>query len=99
MWFAIYGVDVPGSETLRGPLRAAHIERREALNRQGRILASGPLSDQAGKPYSGSLLIADFASLEEARAWALDDPYAKAGAYDQLVVKHFNRHFPEEGRI
>jgi uncharacterized protein YciI len=94
MWFAIYAEDIADSEPLRAPLRAEHIARRELLNREGRILASGPLSLQPGKPYSGSLLLADFESLEAARAWAESDPYAVAGIYSRLVVKHFNQHFP-----
>jgi uncharacterized protein len=94
MWFLIYAEDVADSETLRAPLRPVHIARREALFEQGRILASGPLSGQPGKPYSGSLLLAKFDSLDEARAWAEADPYAVAGIYRQLIVKHFNRHFP-----
>jgi uncharacterized protein len=94
MWFLIYAEDVLDSEVLRAPLRAEHIQRREVLARQGRILASGPLSEQPGKPYSGSLLLAQFDSSEDARAWAEADPYAVAGIYQRLVVKHFNQHFP-----
>src|SRR5688572_26782987 len=95
MWFVIYAEDVQDSESLRAPLRIAHVARRAALEREGRLLASGPLSEQPGKPYSGSLLLASFASLEEARAWAEADPYAGAGVYRRLVVKHFNQHFPK----
>jgi uncharacterized protein YciI len=97
MLFLIYAEDVADSEEIRGPLRDEHIARRERLHGAGRILASGPLSEQQpGKPYCGSLMIGEFGSMEEAQRWAQDDPYARAGVYRRLVVRHFNQHFRHE---
>lgn len=93
--YLIYAEDVSDSEKLRAPLRKEHIERRARLHEAGRIIVSGPLVEGDGQdiPYSGSLLVAQFDSLEEARHWAMDDPYVHGGVYKQLVVKRINTHY------
>ncbi|MCJ0764383.1 YciI family protein [Variovorax terrae] len=92
--YLVFAEDVSDSEALRAPLREAHIERRAQLHAQGRVRVSGPLVDSdAPDPYCGSLLVAEFPSLEAARAWAEADPYVAAGVYARMVVRRINTHF------
>lgn len=93
--YVMFAEDVDHSEALRGPLREAHIRRRAELAAQGRVVVSGPLwdSDAGQDDYCGSLLVAAFDSMEQARAWADADPYARAGIYRRMVVRRVDTHF------
>ena len=96
MLYLIHGEDRPASEHLRAPHRADHIARREALFAAGRIVVSGPLTDDdTTNAYTGSCLVAEFPSHQEAEAWALADPYVGAGVYERVVVKRVVKHFPK----
>ena len=99
MWYAIISEDVEDSLELRVKTRAAHIERLQKLVSEGRILAAGPHpaidSDDPGPAgFTGSLVIAEFASLEDAEKWADADPYVEAGIYSKVTVKPFKRVLP-----
>ncbi|WP_405220736.1 MULTISPECIES: YciI family protein [Lentisalinibacter] len=99
MWYAIISEDVPNSGPLRSGARARHLERLRTLRDEGRLLVAGPHpaidnEDPAEAGFTGSLVIAEFASLEDARAWADDDPYVEAGVYQRVVVKPFNKVLP-----
>lgn len=99
MYYSIYATDNDNSLAGRRQARPAHIERLRALVDQGRLLASGPLpridSEEPGEAgFSGSLIIAEFDSLEDARAWANDDPYFAAGVYAGVEVKPFLKVLP-----
>ena len=96
MHYAIINEDVVDSLEKRKTARLAHLDRLNNLASQDRILVAGPLPaidssepDEAG--FSGSLVIAEFDSLEQAQAWADADPYAAAGVYQRVVVKPFKR--------
>ncbi|MFW7340214.1 YciI family protein [Pollutimonas sp. H1-120] len=92
--YLIYAEDVSESEAIRAPLREEHIKRRALLHEAGRVVVSGPLvSSDADAAYSGSLMVAEFASLDEARQWAMGDPYVQGGVYKNIVVKRINTHF------
>jgi uncharacterized protein len=91
MWYAILGRDAPGSLPGRRENRPAHLERLQALHAAGRILTAGPLpaidsSDPGPAGFVGSLIIAEFSALAEARAWAESDPYIKAGVWTRVEV-------------
>lgn len=99
MWYAIIGDDVPGSLERRLAARPAHVERLKALQDAGRLLAAGPFpavdgADPGPAGFTGSLIIADFASLEAAKEWADVDPYVAAGVYAKVTVKPFRKVFP-----
>lgn len=99
MWYAIISEDVENSQALRAPVRADHIARLKQLVEAGRLLLAGPhpavdAEDPGPAGFTGSLVIADFPSLEEATAWANDDPYAKGGVYRSVRVKPFKRVLP-----
>lgn len=99
MWYAILSQDVPDSLARRTGARPAHLQRLENLKQQGRLLLAGPhpaidAEDPGPAGYSGSLVIAEFASLAEARNWADADPYAAAGVYARIEVKPFCRTLP-----
>lgn len=99
MWYAIMSTDVPDSSNLRSGARPAHIARLETLREQGRLLVAGPhpaidCEDPGEAGFSGSLVIADFDSLESAKAWAEADPYVESGVYHQMVVKPFKKVLP-----
>ena len=99
MWYTIEGYD--GSDVLprRMAARPAHLARLQALRDAGRLLVAGPCpaidaEDPGPAGFSGSLVIAQFASLEEARAWADADPYVEAGVYARVEVRPFRKVLP-----
>jgi len=94
MWYAIMSEDVDDSLPLRAQARPAHLARVKELAAQGRVLVGGPhpaidSEDPGSAGFSGSLIIADFRSLEDAKAWAELDPYVDAGVYRSMSVKPF----------
>lgn len=99
MLYTIVGNDVENSLPLRKSARGAHLERLQALQDAGRIVIAGPNpaidSNEPGDAgFSGSVIVAEFGSLEEAQAWADADPYITAGVYASVTVKPFKRVFP-----
>jgi len=94
MWYAIVSEDVSDSLRLRVSARDAHIERLRNLQAEGRLLIAGPQpavdADAPGAAgFTGSLVVADFSSLEDAQSWANADPYVAAGVYSRVTVKPF----------
>ncbi len=94
MWYAILSEDVDDSLPLRAKARPAHLARVEALVEQGRLLVAGPhpaidSTEPGVAGFTGSLVIAEFSSLEEAQSWAESDPYVEAGVYSNVTVKPF----------
>lgn len=99
MIYAIIATDVGDSLERRKAARPQHLARLEALREEGRLLLAGPHpavdSDDPGPAgFSGSLVVAQFPSLEEARAWAEADPYVAAGVYADVIVKPFKKVLP-----
>ncbi len=99
MWYAIISQDVPDSLAKRQSVRPAHLERLNALKDAGRLLLAGPhpaidSSTPGDAGFSGSLVVAEFASLSEAKSWADADPYVGAGVYQQVTVKPFLKVLP-----
>jgi uncharacterized protein YciI len=99
MYYAISGRDVADSLTRRQAARPAHLKRLELLKNQGRLLLAGPYpaidaEDPGAAGYSGSLIVAEFDSLDDARAWADSDPYVAAGIYAEVSVKPFRKVLP-----
>jgi uncharacterized protein YciI len=99
MWYAITGIDHPGSLERRLPVRAAHLARLEALRVEGRLLLAGPFpaidaEDPGPAGFAGSLVVAEFTDLAAARAWADADPYVAAGVYADVTVRPFRKVLP-----
>ncbi|MBA6099581.1 MULTISPECIES: YciI family protein [Pseudomonas] len=99
MLYAIIASDVANSLEKRLAARPAHIERLQQLKAEGRVVLAGPhpaidSNDPGEAGFSGSLIVAEFASLAEAQAWADADPYIAAGVYDKVVVKPFKQVLP-----
>jgi hypothetical protein len=99
MWYVIEGFDAPGRLPERLAARSAHLERLRALLDDGRLLLAGPCpaidaEDPGPAGFSGSLIIAEFASLADARAWAEADPYVAAGVYERVDVRPFKKVLP-----
>lgn len=99
MWYAFFCEDRPDSLAARRQARPAHLERLQQLRDAGRLLVAGPTpaidsEDPGAAGFSGSLVIAEFASLAEAQAWADADPYVAAGVYAAVTVKPFKRVLP-----
>lgn len=99
MLYAIIAEDLPGSLPRRLEARPAHLARLQALQAEGRLVLSGPhpaidAADPGAAGFSGSLIVAEFASLNEAQAWAAVDPYVTANVYARVTVKPFKRVFP-----
>ena len=99
MLYAIVGQDVPASLDRRLAARPAHLERLQALQRAGRLLLAGPFpaidgNDPGAAGFTGSLIVAEFGSLADARIWADADPYVAAGVYAGVSVKPFKKVLP-----
>lgn len=99
MLFAIISQDIPNSLPLRKKARADHIARLTSLRDEGRLILAGPHpaieSDDPGEAgFTGSLVVAEFASLEAAQSWADADPYIEAGVYERVTVKPFKKVLP-----
>lgn len=99
MWYAIISQDVANSLAMRLTSRPAHLARLEALKTEGRLLLAGPHpaidSENPGEAgFSGSLIVAEFASLEAATRWADADPYNSAGVYANVIIKPFKKVLP-----
>lgn len=99
MLYAILSEDVPDSLGLRKQARADHLARLEWLQEQGRLVLAGPHpavdAEEPGEAgFSGSLVVAEFESLEAAEAWAGEDPYFAAGVYARVRVLPFKQVLP-----
>jgi len=99
MLYAIVATDVANSLEKRLEARPAHLERLTALKNEGRVVLAGPLpaidsNDPGPAGFTGSLIVAEFESLNAAQTWADADPYIKAGVYDHVVVKPFKQVLP-----
>lgn len=99
MLYAITSQDVADSLPLRKTAREGHIARLNQLRDQGRLILAGPHpaidSDAPGDAgFTGSLVVAEFDSLEDAQAWADADPYVEAGVYYEVTVKPFKKVLP-----
>ena len=99
MLYAIIAEDVPGSLEKRQAARPAHVERLKALVAEARLVIAGPhplidAEDPGPAGFSGSLIVAEFATRELALAWASADPYVAAGVYARVTVKPFRKVLP-----
>ncbi|HKK06311.1 MAG TPA: YciI family protein [Gammaproteobacteria bacterium] len=99
MLYAILSEDKEDSLARRQEARPAHLERLEALREAGRLILAGPhpaidAEDPGPAGFSGSLIVAEFDSLDEARSWADADPYVAAGVYARVSVKPFRKVLP-----
>ncbi len=99
MLYAILSEDLAGSLPRRREARAAHLERLKALQEAGRLVLAGPhpaidAQDPGPAGFTGSLVVAEFATREAAIAWAAEDPYAAAGVYAKVTVKPFRQVLP-----
>lgn len=99
MLYAFISEDRPGTLEQRLAARPDHLERLNALLQEGRLLLAGPhpaidSSDPGEAGFSGSLVVAEFASLDDAQSWADADPYISAGVYAQVTVKPFKKVLP-----
>ncbi len=91
--------DKPDSLAQRKAHRPEHLARLEALNNEGRLIIAGPNpaidnSDPGAAGFTGSIVIAEFPSLEDAQIWADAEPFIKHGVYESVTVKPFNRVLP-----
>lgn len=99
MLYTIIGQDVENSLDKRLASRPAHIARLEQLKNEGRLQLAGPFPaidniDPGPAGFSGSLIVAEFESLEAAQAWADQDPYIEAGVYQYVAVQPFKKVLP-----
>jgi uncharacterized protein YciI len=99
MFYAIISQDRDNSLADRLQARPDHLKRLEALRDEGRLLLAGPhpaidSPDPGEAGFSGSLVVAEFGSLQAAQAWADDDPYVAAGVYASVTVKPFRKVLP-----
>ena len=99
MLYAVISQDVENSLAKRASVRPAHVERLNTLKDEGRLVIAGPhpaidSEDPGDAGFTGSLIIAEFDSLEDAQSWADADPYIAAGVYEKVVVKPYKKVLP-----
>lgn len=99
MLYAIVGHDIPNSLDKRVAARPDHISRLQAMQTEGRLLLAGPFPavdaiDPGAAGFTGSLIVAEFSSLQAAHEWANADPYVAAGVYASVDIKPFKKTFP-----
>lgn len=99
MWYAIISQDVENSLPLRQQARPDHLDRLQQLKSEGRLLIAGPnpaidSNDPGDAGFTGSLVVAEFDSLNAAQQWADADPYVDAGVYKEVTVKPFKLVLP-----
>ncbi len=99
MYYAIISQDIEESLEKRKSVRADHIARLQSMQDEGRLLIAGPhpkidSEDPGPAGFTGSLIVVEFDSLEDAQAWADADPYIAAGVYEKVIVKPFKKVFP-----
>ena len=99
MLYAIISEDIEDSRELRAANRGAHLERIQELVDSGRLFVAGPhpaidSEDPGEAGFTGSLIIAEFDSLEDARAWADGDPYVLGGVHSKVTVKPYKKVLP-----
>lgn len=98
MLYLIYAQDVSDSLDKRLSVRVAHLERLQLLRDEGRLVLAGPHpaidSNEPGQAgFTGSTIVAEFTSLEEAKIWAAQDPYIAAGVYADVTIKPLKQVF------
>ena len=99
MFYVIFSQDVPNSLSKRLSVREQHIARLKVLQDEGRLLVAGPCpaidSENPGEAgFTGSVIIAEFTCLDEAKSWADSDPYIAAGVYQHVIVKPYKKVLP-----
>ena len=99
MLYAVIGEDIENSLKVRLETRPAHVDRLESLKSEGRLVLAGPHpavdnEDPGEAGFTGSLIVAEFESLEAAQSWADADPYVAAGVYARVTVKPFKKVLP-----
>lgn len=99
MLYAIIAQDVENSLQNRLKARPDHLKRLQTLQNEGRLILAGPhpaidSEDPGDSGFTGSLVVAEFASLQDAQNWADADPYVSAGVYHEVKVKPFKKVFP-----
>lgn len=99
MLYLIVGEDTPNSLEKRLSVRPEHVARLQALQAEGRLVLAGPFPavdapDPGPAGFTGSAIVAEFASLAEAQTWAEADPYVVAGVYGKVVVRPFKKVLP-----
>ncbi len=99
MLYAVIGEDIENSLKVRLETRPAHVDRLEILKSEGRLVLAGPHpavdnEDPGEAGFTGSLIVAEFESLEAAQSWADADPYVAAGVYARVTVKPFKKVLP-----
>lgn len=100
MLYAIISEDVEASLEKRMSARPAHIKRLQELQDEGRLVLAGPhpaidCDNPGAAGFTGSLVVAEFDSLQAAEQWAEVDPYQEAGVYSKVTVKPFKKVFPQ----
>ena len=99
MLYVIIGEDTPGTLEQRLAARPEHVARLQALQADGRLILAGPCPaidspDPGPAGFSGSVIVAEFASLTAAQTWANADPYVAAGVYAKVTIKPFKKVLP-----
>jgi len=99
MLYVIMAEDAGNRAQQRKAAQMLHDRRIEELVADGRLIVSGPLPaidspDPGPAGVTGSLIVAEFDSLEHAREWIDADPYVTQGVFSKVDVKPFLQTLP-----
>lgn len=99
MLYAIISEDIDDSLAKRMSARPKHLERLKQMQDAGRLIIAGPhpavdCENPGEAGFTGSLVVAEFDSLEAAQQWAAADPYVEAGVYAKVTIKPFKKVLP-----
>ncbi|WP_371170194.1 YciI family protein [Aliiroseovarius sp. 2305UL8-7] len=87
MLVALICTDKPGAIEIRKANREAHLDH---IKSSGVVMQAGPFLDTDGM-MCGSLLILDVEDMAAAQSWANNDPYAKAGLFENVRLEQWNK--------
>ncbi|WP_405062246.1 YciI family protein [Kribbella sp. NBC_01505] len=90
MQYFVYGRDRAGSGDLKERLTPEHWAFMDGYADE--LIARGPTLTPDGEDTTGSLHIVEVPSFEAAKSFAYDDPYYRAGVFDDVLICRFRNH-------
>jgi uncharacterized protein YciI len=91
MLYVIDCTDKTGHLQTRLDNREAHLSYLAGFSEQ--LLMAGPFLSEAGDMI-GSMLIMEFATLQDAESFSANDPYQLAGLFSEVAIRPWRKTLP-----